>query len=121
MSGSQQFAESAEMGSTRDPLVPAPTSSEVAYQEQVLNGLAPMASWQVPELCFLVELHAAGLRLSDLVARARLSNLGALAGPARLTILRTKFEELRDDSHPLKVALQGLQSLETIRIIESKA
>lgn len=38
-----------------------------------------------------------------------------------LKTLRTKFEELYDASHPLKVALQKLHTLDTIRIIEGKA
>ncbi len=37
-----------------------------------------------------------------------------------LTTLRQKFEKLHDGAHPLRLALDKLQTLETIRIIEGK-
>lgn len=40
-----------------------------------LNGLAPTASGQVPELYFPDERHAAGLRLFDLVSQIDLPDL----------------------------------------------
>jgi adenine-specific DNA-methyltransferase len=112
------LADHPETASTRDPLM-------VAYWEQVLNGL-------VYELYFREELHAAGLRLFDLVAQAALPGLPSeapeerrgdltqLSDPARLKALRTKFEELYDIEHPLRAALFTLGNLETIRIIEGK-
>jgi hypothetical protein len=91
----------------------------VAYWEQVLNGL-------VYELYFPEELHAAGLRLFDLVGQAFLPALPPKdadrnACATFLKTLRTKFEELYDARHALKIALEKLQTLETIRIIEGKA
>jgi hypothetical protein len=92
---------------TRDPLM-------VAYWERVLNGL-------VYELYFPEELHAAGLRLFDLVASAALPDVTALPEAVRLPRLRQKFEELHDGAHPLRIALDKLQTLDTVRIIEGKA
>lgn len=39
----------------------------------------------------------------------------------RLLLLRRKFEELHDGAHPLRIALDQLQTLDTVRIIEGKA
>lgn len=103
----RHFAANPAAQTTRDPLM-------VAYWERVLNGL-------VYELYFPEELHAAGLRLFDLVASADLPDVTALAEKDRLPRLRQKFEELHDGAHPLKVALQKLQTLVTVRIIEGKA
>ncbi|WP_424314895.1 hypothetical protein [Haloferula sp.] len=95
------------MQTTRDPLM-------VAYWERVLNGL-------VYELYFPEELDAAGLRLFDLVAQAKLPETDSLAESKRLATLRQKFEELHDGAHPLRIALDKLQTLDTVRIIEGKA
>ncbi|MBI5770019.1 MAG: N-6 DNA methylase [Verrucomicrobia bacterium] len=92
--------------STRDPLM-------LAYWEQILNGL-------VYELYFREELHAAGLRLFDLVATANLPDVSKLAEKDRLSTLRKKFEEVYDIEHPLRAALFSLGNLETVRIIEGK-
>lgn len=100
----RHLADHPEAAGTRDPLM-------VAFWEQVLNGL-------VYELYFSEELHAAGLRLFDLVATTRLPDITKLPEKDRLAKLRAKFEELHDADHPLTVALQKLQTLETIRIIE---
>lgn len=86
----------------------------LAYWERVLNGL-------VYELYFAEELHAAGLRLFGLVASAELPDVTALAENDRLPRLRQKFEELHDGAHPLRIALDKLQTLDTIRIVEGKA
>ena len=91
---------------TRDPLM-------FAYFEQVLNGL-------VYELYFPDEIHGAGLRLFDLVESANLPALGAIPEAQRLPRLRQLFETLHDGTHPLKIALQKLQTLDTVRIIEGK-
>jgi len=90
----------------------------MAYGEQVLNGLAPTGSGWMYELYFPEELHAAGLRLFDLVAQSRICEMPE---PERLPLLRQKFEQLHDGAHPLRRALDKLQTLETIRIIEGKA
>jgi len=102
----------------RAPLMSAPTQSEVAYGEQVMNGL-------VYELYFPEELHAAGLRLFDLVGQAFLPAVPPKDADRNvcttfLKTLRTKFEELHDIEHPLRAALFSLGNLETVRIIEGK-
>jgi hypothetical protein len=101
------FAATPAEQTTRDPLM-------VAYWERVLNGL-------VYELYFPEELHAAGLRLFDLVAQADLPDITKLPEKDRLPKLRQKFEELHDGAHPLRIALDKLQTLDTVRIIEGKA
>lgn len=93
--------------STRDPLM-------LAYWDQVLNGL-------VYELYFPNEIHDAGLHLFDLVQEANLPEVNKILGKDRLPMLRKKFEELHDGTHPLRIALDKLQTLDTIRIIEGKA
>jgi adenine-specific DNA-methyltransferase len=103
----QQFATDSTIQNTRDPLM-------LAYFEQILNGL-------VYELYFLEEVHGAGLRLFDLVAVAKLPTVDASPEAQRLPRLRQLFEALHDGTHPLKIALQKLQTLDTVRIIEGKA
>jgi type I restriction-modification system DNA methylase subunit len=93
--------------SARDPLM-------LAYFEQILNGL-------VYELYFPEEVHNAGLHLFDLVEQAKLPSLDTLPEPDRLPHLRTLFESLYDGTHPLRIALSKLQTLDTVRIIEGKA
>jgi hypothetical protein len=93
--------------STRDPLM-------LAYWERVLNGL-------VYELYFPDELQGVGLHLFDLVEKAKLPELDSLPEKDRLPRLRQKFEELHDGAHPLRIALDKLQTLDTVRIIEGKA
>jgi hypothetical protein len=90
----------------RDPLM-------LAYWERILNGL-------VYELYFPEELHATGLHLFDLVASAQLPDLAAILEKDRLGVLRKKFEEIYDIEHPLRIALDKLQTLDTVRIIEGK-
>ncbi|MDX9862083.1 MAG: TaqI-like C-terminal specificity domain-containing protein [Rhodospirillales bacterium] len=92
---------------TRDPLM-------LAYWERILNGL-------VYELYFPDEVHAVGLRLFDLVAQAQLPDINAVPEASRLKTLRLKFEELYDGAHPLRIALDKLQTLDTVKIIEGKA
>ena len=93
--------------STRDPLM-------LAYFEQILNGL-------VYELYFPEEVHGAGLHLFDAVAKAKLPAIETLPEEDRLPRLRTLFETLYDGTHPLRIALDKLQTLDTVRIIEGKA
>jgi hypothetical protein len=87
----------------------------------------------VVELYFPEEVHGAGRRLFDLVAQAALPGLSSeapeerrrnvttLPEATRLKTLRAKFEELYDIKHPLRAALDKLQTLDTVRIIEGKA
>lgn len=91
----------------------------LAYWERVLNGLVSSLAG-ASGLYFPEEVHGAGLRLFDLVEPAQLPDLSTLAEPQRLTTLREKFEDLHDPTHPLRLALDQLQTLDTIRIIEGK-
>lgn len=92
---------------TRDPLM-------LTYFEQILNGL-------VYELYFPEELHEADLRIFDLVGQVALQDIESIPEAKRLTTLRPLFEALYDGTHPLKIALQKLQTLDTVRIIEGNA
>jgi len=100
------FAEHPETQSTRDPLM-------LAYWERALNGL-------VYELYFPAEVHAAGLRLFDLIEKAELPGIEKIPEAKRLSHLRQLFETLYDGTHPLRIALDKLQTLDTVRIIEGK-
>ena len=101
------FAKHPEAQSTRDPLM-------LAYWERVLNGL-------VYELYFRQEVNGAGLRFFDLITQAKLLDLHDAPKPERLPRLRQLFEALYDGVHPLRIALDKLQTLDTVRIIEGKA
>ena len=83
----------------------------IAYFERVLNGLAF-------ELYFPDELHGASLHLFDLIEKAKLPDISSTAESKRLHVLREKFEDLYDGNHPLRIALDKLQTLDTVRIIE---
>jgi len=93
--------------STRDELMQA-------YWERMLNGL-------VYELYFPDEFQNAGLRLFDLVKQAKLLSVGAPTESDRLIALRDKFEDLFDPNHAIRIALDKLQTLDIVRIIEGKA
>ena len=86
----------------------------LAYLERIANGL-------VYELYFPEEVHGAGLKLFDLVESAKIPDVEKLPETKRLAHLRTLFETLHDGIHPLRKALDKLQTLETVRIIEGKA
>ena len=101
------IANSVSDQSSRDPLM-------LAYFEQILNGM-------VYELYFPEEVHAAGLHLFDAVAKAKLPAIETIPEEDRLPRLRTLFETLYDGTHPLRIALDKLQTLDTVRIIEGKA
>jgi adenine-specific DNA-methyltransferase len=100
----RHFAAKPDAQTTRDPFM-------VAYWERILNGL-------VYELYFPNELHAAGVRIFDVLTKAKLHNVDQLADSIILPALRESFVELYDPSHPLRIALDKLQTLDTIRIIE---
>ena len=89
-------------------------SCSVAYWEHILNGL-------VYELYFPEEVHGAGLGLFDLVAAAELPDLKTIPEAQRLRRLREQYETLQAPDHPLRQALDKLQTLDTVRIIEGKA
>jgi adenine-specific DNA-methyltransferase len=103
----RSFAADLERQSTRDPLM-------LAYWERVLNGL-------VYELYFPAEVHEAGLHLFDLVDQSNIPDVCVVPESTLLRTLRTKFEELYDGTHPLRIALDKLQTLDTVRIIEGKS
>jgi len=103
----RHFADHPETQTTRDPLM-------LGYWERSLNGL-------VYELYFPEEVHGAGLRLFNLIAQAQLPDLPTVPEPERLSHLRQLFETLYDGAHPLRIALDKLQTLDTVRIIEGKA
>ena len=65
-------------------------------------------------------LHAACRRLFDLAAAADLPDITQLPEKSRLSTLRKKFEEVYDIEHPVRAALEKLQTLDTVRIIEGK-
>ena len=94
------------ISSARDPLM-------LAYWEQVLNGL-------VYELYFPEEINEAGLYLFNIMETIQLPDVNALPESDRLPRLRQKFEELYDGTHPLRIALNKLQTLDTVRTIEGK-
>ncbi len=98
---------SVQSHATRDQLM-------LPFLKHILIGL-------VYELYFPEELHGAGLRLFDIVAKAKLPDINTIAESNRLTTLRDKFADLYDPSHPLRIALDKLQTLDTVRIIEGKA
>ncbi len=90
----------------------APTDI-AAYLEQWVNAL-------VYELYFPEEVNGAGLHLFDLVAKAKLPDIDSIPEDDRLPRLRRLFETLYDGTHPLRIALAKLQTLDTVRIIEGK-
>lgn len=93
--------------STRDPLM-------LAYWERILNSL-------VYELYFPEEVHGAGLRFFDLVSKVHLPEITGAAETKHLPLTRKIFEELHDGAHPVRVALDKLQTLDLVRIIEAEA
>jgi hypothetical protein len=63
----------------------------------------------------------AGLRLFELVEQAHMPDANTFAAAERLPRLCELFETLYDSNHPLRIALDKLQTLDTVRIIEGKA
>ncbi len=52
--------------------------------------------------------------------KARLPEISMIPDADRLKIQRKKFEELYNCDHPLKIALEKLQTMGIVRIIEGK-
>ncbi len=86
----------------------------VAYWEQLLNGL-------VYELYLTTEVHGAGLRIFDALSPTKLPEVDSVPNDKRLPQLREAFEDTYDSSHPVRVALEKLQTLDSVRIIEGGA
>jgi hypothetical protein len=91
----------------RDPLI-------LAYLERVLNGL-------VYELYFPAEVQEAGVKIFDLVKKVDFPDLESIPEGKQLSRIRNFVETLYEGTHPLRVALDKLQTLDPIRIIEGKA
>lgn len=102
----RRFADTPDDHVPRDRLM-------IAFWEMVLNGL-------VYELYFPLEVHGAGLQLFALFAQVQLPDERSMSESDRLSILRELFEAHYDGSHPLRIALEKLQSLDMVRIIEGK-
>lgn len=86
----------------------------LSYWERVLNGL-------VYELYFPEEVQIAGLRMFDLVDRANLPEINIFTEAERVPTLWEKFEDLYTPSHRIRIALDKLQTLDFVRIIEGNA
>jgi hypothetical protein len=91
----------------QDPLI-------ASYFEQTVNAL-------VYELFFPEELHAAGLRFFELAAASPAPAKPPSETAARLDWHRDQFKKLSAPGHPLRVALDKLQTLDLVRIIEGHA
>jgi hypothetical protein len=103
----RHFASHPEAQTTRDPLM-------LAYWEQVLNGL-------VYELYFPQEVRGVGVQIFDLAEQAILPDINSISELKRLKKLRDAFEDVYDGSHPLRIALAKIQTLDIVRIIEGEA
>ena len=102
-----QFQSDPTAQGTRGPLM-------MAYWERILNGL-------IFELYFPAEVHNAGLTVFDLVTQASLPAIESAGETDRMARIRHAFEKLYDGDHPLRVALDKLQTLDTIRVVEGEA
>lgn len=87
-----------------------------SFYEQVVNAL-------VYELFFPEELHTVGLRFFDLVNDASVPTLDSLPSQksARLQALFDLFQKLQAPGRPLRIALDKLQTLDLVRIVEDKS
>ena len=101
------FVEPLATPKQRDPLM-------LAYWERTLNGL-------VYELYFPEEVHRAGIRCFELVAELQLATNRDIADSNCLNSIRAKFEALYAGTNPMRIALDKLQTLDTVRMIESSA
>lgn len=81
--------------------------------DQILSGL-------IYSLYVSDKKHVAELHLFDLGENAKTPDLDAIPEDDRLPHLRRLFETLYDGTHPLRLALDKLQALDTVRIIEGK-
>ena len=84
-----------------------------SFYEQVINAL-------FYELFFFGELHAASLHFFRFVNEASLPTLDSLppSTSARLQSLFDLFRKLEAPGHPLRIALDKLQALDLVRIVE---
>ena len=86
-----------------------------SFFEQLLNALAY-------ELFFPEEFHTASLRFFAFVNDAELPELDSLPSQktVRLQALLDIFHKLQSPGHPIRIALDKLQTLDLVRIIEKK-
>jgi hypothetical protein len=91
----------------QDPLI-------ASYFEQIVNAL-------VYELFFAEELHAAGLHYFELIAVSPIPAKPPSETAVRLDWYRDQFKKLSAPGHPLRIALDKLQTLDLVRIIEAQA
>ncbi|MGH7989816.1 MAG: hypothetical protein ACREDS_06495, partial [Limisphaerales bacterium] len=105
----QPSVAQADHNHPQDPLI-------ASYFEQTVNAL-------VYELFFPQELHTASLHCFDLVTAAALPAPDQLPPEtaARLDWHRQQFKKWSAPGHPLRVALDKLQTLDLVRIIEGHA
>jgi len=76
----------------------------------------------VYELFFPQELHAAGLKFFELASATPIAKpMNPSASAGGLEWYREQFKILSATGHPLRVALDKLQTLDLIRIIEGQA
>lgn len=92
--------------STRDPLM-------LAYWERMVNAM-------VYELYFPEEVNGAGLRIFYLIQQAGLDDDKSMPKSNNVAYFRRLFETIYDGAHPLRIALDKLQTMDTVRIIEGK-
>ncbi|MBX3728502.1 MAG: N-6 DNA methylase [Candidatus Sumerlaeia bacterium] len=85
----------------------------LGFYEQILNAL-------VYELYFTEDLHRGDLHFFDLVEKATIPDVTALPEQNRIAAMRAAFERLYERSHPLQGALQSLESLDVVRMIEGR-
>jgi adenine-specific DNA-methyltransferase len=98
------FTRNLDGPSTRDPLM-------LAYWERLLNGL-------IYQLYFAMELDEAGLNIFQLIEQVQLPEIDDIRELERLSRLRRMFEALYEGTHPVRIALDKLQTLDIVRIIE---
>ena len=91
----------------QDPLI-------ASYFQQTVNAL-------VYELYFPQEVHASSLNLFELTASSAALSKPPSETAARLDWYRDQFKQLSAPGHPLRVALDKLQTLDLVRIIEGQA
>jgi adenine-specific DNA-methyltransferase len=106
---SQPSVTGAERSRPQDPAM-------ASFFEQLVNAL-------VYELFFSDELHSSSLHFFDLLNDAKLPLLNSLPSQksARLQALFDLFQNLQAPGHPLRIALDKLQTLDLVRTIEDKS
>jgi hypothetical protein len=106
---SQPSISGAEQKRPQDPAM-------ASFFEQVINAL-------VYELFFSDEIHSSSLHFFDLVNAANLPLLTALPSQksARIQTLFDLFHKLQAPGHPLRIALDKLQTLDLVRTVEEKS